>query len=141
MEDIFYKIKDNCRLNNPASESDISQLEAKLNLNLPLEFATLLRKANGISDKFGTDLVWSTDKIFEQNIEFRANKSFKELYMSFENLLFFSEEGNGDLYAFVVLKNIINRDDIFLWEHETDSRVWFASNFEEFLERRLLEIL
>ena len=60
--------------------------------------------------------------------------------MPFDNLLLFGEEANDDLYAFVILKDKINRDDIFIWEHETDSRNWFASNLKKYLEKRLNEI-
>ena len=123
MLDLLSKIKENCRLNNSASDAGLLQLEADLNLNLPKELVDLLKETNGVSDKYGIELIWSTDKIFRQNTYFRTNDDFKKLYMSFENLLFFSDEGNGDLYAFVVLNNSINRDDVFVWEHETDSRI------------------
>jgi len=86
-----------------------------------IRIKNLLTKTNGITDNYGFDIVWSARKILDENVSFRKNEDFKELYMPFDNLLFFAEEANSDLYAYSILKNAINRNDIFIWEHETDS--------------------
>ncbi|NUW33907.1 SMI1/KNR4 family protein [Nonomuraea sp. SMC257] len=58
----------------------------------------------------------------------------EQLYMPFNPLLFFADYGGGDQFAYVVDPG---RHDIFVWDHETDSRRWVADNLEEYLRRRL----
>ena len=141
MEDLREMIKKSCTPGIPASDSHILGIETMLNLSLPVKLKGLLKQTNGISDKYGADLIWSANKILEENINFRTNNNFKELYMPFENLLFFGSKINGDLFAFVILNNEITRSDVFIWEHETDSRVWFASGLKKYLQKRLNETI
>ena len=78
--------------------------------------------------------MWSTERIQQDNIEFRTTEDFKDLYMPFDSLLFFADAGNGDQFAFTVLNGEIRRNDIFVWNHENDSRTWAASNLKQYLE-------
>ena len=49
--------------------------------------------------------------------------------MPFDNLFFFSDAGNGDLFCYSILKNgIIEKTDIYVWNHEDDSRTWAAAS-------------
>ena len=138
MEKLLEKLQIECKFNNSASHAEILELEVALNINIPVELKSLLNKTNGISDKYGANLIWSAEKILKENKDFRADEGFRELYMPFENLMFFGDEINSDLFAFIILNNRINRHDIYVWEHETDSRVWFASNLENYLKKRLI---
>jgi SUKH superfamily protein len=54
--------------------------------------------------------------------------------MSFENLLFFGDAGNGDLFAYKVLGGRASNIDIFVWNHEDDSRTFIAGSLKNFLE-------
>ena len=45
-----------------------------------------------------------------------------------------ADAGNGDQFAFVVLDGEVRRDDIFVWNHEDDSRSWVAPRLEAFYE-------
>jgi SMI1-KNR4 cell-wall len=54
--------------------------------------------------------------------------------MPFDHLLFFSDAGNGDLFGFSILNGSIQKDDIFVWNHEDDSRSWIASSLEAFIK-------
>ena len=54
--------------------------------------------------------------------------------MSFDQLFFVSDAGNGDLFSFVTLSNRFDRFDIFVWNHEDDSRKWVAPNLAKFVE-------
>ena len=51
--------------------------------------------------------------------------------MPFDPLLFFADTGNGDQFAFVLTPP---RDDIFVWDHETDSRTWAAGSLDQYLQ-------
>ncbi|MEU9917381.1 SMI1/KNR4 family protein [Streptomyces sp. NPDC051001] len=55
----------------------------------------------------------------------RRDGSTRRLYMPFDALLFFGDNGGGDHFAFVQRPQ---RPDIFVWEHESDSRRWVAGD-------------
>jgi hypothetical protein len=50
--------------------------------------------------------------------------------MPFDPLLFFADAGNGDQFAFVLRDR---RKDVFVWDHETDSRKWVAPDLGSYL--------
>ncbi|MFC8130073.1 SMI1/KNR4 family protein [Streptomyces sp. NPDC057302] len=54
--------------------------------------------------------------------------------IDFDALLFFGDNGGGDQFAFV---RTPERDDIFAWDHGTDSRKWIAPHLESFLRDAL----
>jgi len=54
--------------------------------------------------------------------------------MPFDCLLFFADAGNGDQFAFAILNGESRRDDIFVWNHEDDSRCWVALRLDTFYE-------
>ena len=54
--------------------------------------------------------------------------------MPFDALLFVASVGNGDLFGYAVLNGTIQRDDIYVWDHEDDSRTWVASSLKDFIK-------
>lgn len=70
----------------------------------------------------------------EQNLLFWSTDTFPGLYMPFDPLLFFGDNGGGDQFAFVLTPE---RPDIFVWDHENDSRLWAARGLEDYLHRSL----
>lgn len=78
------------------------------------------------------------DRIVEVNLMFRQNANFRELYMPFDHLLFFGDAGNGDQFAFPIQSDgLIHRLDVFVWNHEDDSRSWVARSLKDYLDRWL----
>ncbi|WP_089686255.1 SMI1/KNR4 family protein [Catalinimonas alkaloidigena] len=129
-------------LHPPGTPAQLHRLAAQFALvELPAALEELYTQTNGITvstDGNGLDeLVWSIEKVIEVNQSYRANLDFKSLFMSFEQLLFISASGNGDLFGFVTLQNSFERQDIFVWNHEDDSRTWVAPSLTVFLEWRL----
>lgn len=118
----------------PAVKSDISQIKEKLLVDLPTDLLELLSETNGVFDEFNCPLVWSTNQIIKDNLFFRNFNDYKDIYMPFDHLLFFSDAGNGDLFGFAILNGSIQRDDVFVWDHESDSRKWVASSLKDFIE-------
>ncbi|MBT2545069.1 SMI1/KNR4 family protein [Streptomyces sp. ISL-44] len=118
----------------PADPSQLERVEEALGQALPDPLRDLLLQANGVSDEDGTDVIWSTDQIIETNLAFRDEPSYRSLYMPFEPLMFFGESGGGDQFAFV---RTPSRDDVFVWDHETDSRLWISPGLESFLRNAL----
>lgn len=125
--------------NAPATENLFSELKGRLHLHeLPGELEELYQQTNGVDESMkgnniGT-LIWNINRVISANIEYRSYPAFKELYMSFDELLFFSEASNGDLFGFITLNGLFSRWDIFVWNHEDDSRSWVAPNLQTFIK-------
>lgn len=115
----------------PASEDEIESAAARLGGSLPDPLVSLLRESDGVQGDYGHGLIWPLHRIVADNILFRTNTDFRDLYMPFDPLLFFADAGNGDQFAFVWQPR---RDEIFVWNHEDDSRRWAAQSLERYLE-------
>lgn len=50
--------------------------------------------------------------------------------MPFDSLVFFGDNGGGDQFAFARLPD---RPDVFVWEHETDSRYVVAGSLAQYV--------
>jgi hypothetical protein len=124
----------------PASETAIRDAERALAVELPAELQEVLAEFDGLTAGYGESPVWSVAEIERANREFREQPDFRDLYMPFHHLLFFGEDGGGDLFAFAIQAGgRINRPDIFRWDHETDAREWYAPRLEQYLQRRLTD--
>lgn len=124
----------------PADPIAIAEAELALQVTLPDDLRQLLTETNGVRDGYGSDVIWPVQDIVKHNLEFRSSPDFAELYMPFEPLLFFADSGNGDQFAFIINTGAIRRDDIFQWEHETDSRSWYARALSQYLQKILEEV-
>jgi len=118
----------------PADLEMVARAQSQLGGELPASLVELLLEANGVSGEYDLGLVWPLARIIEDNLSFRSNPDFAELYMPFSPLLFFADAGNGDQFAFVQTPR---RDDVFVWNHEDDSRTWVAGSLDEYLQRWL----
>lgn len=121
---------------SPAQVAALADAENRLGRELPVELRQLLLESDGIIGRTAVDTVWPVEQIVEQNLLFRSDSSFAQLYMPFDALLFFGDNGGGDQFAFV---RTPQRPDIFVWEHETDSRRWAARDLRDYLGRSLAE--
>lgn len=119
---------------SPASQEEIQAIERALSIKLPRELRELLAESNGISGSYGGGLVWPADRIVTDNVTFRS--SFDGLYMSFESLPFFADAGNGDQFAFAIKRGQEGElhSDVYVWDHEDDSRRWYAGSLLKYLE-------
>ncbi len=104
-----------------------------LQVELPNDLYQLLQETNGIAGEYG-DFIWDASKINTENMNMRNIVDFKDLYMPFDCLLFFADGGNGDLFGYSILNGIVQSDDIYVWNHENDSRTWIAPSLEIFME-------
>jgi hypothetical protein len=122
----------------PAAESGIAAVEQAFGIRLPQGLRELLRESDGVTADYGSDVVWPVADIQYRNQEFRSTESFRELYMPFDHLLFFGDDGGGNQFAFAIhADGQIHKPDVYQWEHETDARSWFAAHLESFFARRL----
>ena len=120
----------NATFNAPASPGALSACEARLGHELPHRLRQLLEETNGIEGDYGLGLLWSAERIAEDNDRFRNSAEFLQLYMPFHGLVFFADAGNGDQFALSLSGN----HEVYVWNHVNDSRVWVASTVTQYLE-------
>ncbi|ARF77870.1 SMI1/KNR4 family protein [Kitasatospora aureofaciens] len=118
----------------PAAASAIAEAEELLGRRLPTDLGQVLLESDGVIGRSSVDTVWTVEQIVEQNLLFRSDESFARLYMPLDPFLFFGDNGGGDLFAFVQKPE---RPDVFVWEHESDSRRWVANDLRDYLGRSL----
>ena len=133
-KELVKTLTDDAVFNPAVSDDDLIDAEAQLGLKLPNDLMRLLLESNGVMGEYGLGLIWDLAHIQRTNIEFRMNPEFKDMYMPFDHFLFFADAGNGDQFAFSIQNGIVQRNDIFAWDHENDSRVWVAPNLKKYLE-------
>ena len=117
-----------------ASAGSIAGAEVALGVRFPAELSSLLEESDGVSGEYGLALLWPVSRIQKDNLEFRGSEDFRTLYMPFDCLLFFGDAGNGDQFAFSILQGEVRRSDIFVWNHEMDSRSWVAPSLGTFYD-------
>ena len=110
----------------PATTAQLAQLEATLGVSLPAELSGLLREMNGVEVVYDLGLVWSTEEIAHRNIKMKGR-------MLPDDLLFFGDRGNGDLYGFPITAEGTG-SKVFLWDHEDNSRIYEAATLREWLQ-------
>ncbi|MGA5313798.1 SMI1/KNR4 family protein [Streptomyces pseudogriseolus] len=118
----------------PADPSLLDRIESELGQSLPSDLRSFLLESDGLTDEYGTDVVWSAQRILDDNRNFRGDEQFRSLYMPFDSLMFFGDNGGGDQFAFV---RVPERNEVFVWDHETDSRNLVSPNLESYLRRAL----
>ncbi|MGC8639847.1 MAG: SMI1/KNR4 family protein [Isosphaeraceae bacterium] len=132
---LLQRLTEECVFAPPASASQITAAERSLGVNLPDSLRDLLSETNGVPGEYGLGLIWPWEQIIADNLAFRENEGFRELYMPFTHLLFFADAGNGDQFAFSIhADGVIHRPDVFAWNHEDDSRNWVAPSLEHYLD-------
>ncbi len=120
-----------------ATEEQLTALDSALGVMLPEDLAVLLRESNGVRDQYGLHIIWSTEEIGQYNHEMRFSEVYAEMYMSFADMLFFADAGNGDRFAFPILQGKVKATSVFAWDHEDDSRKVVAFSLRSYLERLL----
>lgn len=115
---------------SPASVDALQACEARLGHKLPDHLRQLLAETNGIEGEYGLGLLWSTERIAEDNTRFRNSTDFRRLYMPFAGLVFFADAGNGDQFALSLSGN----HEVYVWNHMDDSRMWVAPTVIRYLE-------
>ncbi|MET9413033.1 SMI1/KNR4 family protein [Streptomyces klenkii] len=120
----------------PVTAAGLAAAEQQLGCRLPAELVSLLQETDGIMGHDGVDTVWPLQRIVEDNLRFWSDGSLASLYMPFGALIFFGDNGGGDQFAFV---RTPPRPDVFVWQHEDDSRRWVARDLRGYLERALAE--
>lgn len=112
----------------------LDRIEAELSQPIPRDLRSFLIESNGLEDEYGTEIVWSAERILDDNRSFRGDQQYRSLYMAFDPLLFFGDNGGGDQFAYVRKPE---RDGVFVWDHETDSRNLVSPGLESYVRSAL----
>jgi hypothetical protein len=127
-------LTEHAKFASPASEQDLGAAEAVLGGPFPAQLREALAESDGVWGEYDLGLIWPVSRIISDNVVFRTNSDFASLYMPFDALLFFADGGNGDQFAFPCKPR---RDEVFVWNHEDDSRRWVARDLDQYLQRWL----
>lgn len=126
-------------LQNPASDEQMKALEAFVGQPLPPRYVSFLRHSNGLVGH--SDLIFSAENAITTNEVLVSNYvhfNWAELYMPFGGMFFIGMNADGDYFFLRMLKGQM-MEDVYRWEHESDSRVWFARDVQDFLARYFAE--
>lgn len=74
------------------------------------------------------------ENIVKTNLFLRNSDDMKESFMPIDCLLFFSDAGNGDYFGYPITNGDTWETDIYVWNHEDNSRTWVASSLKNFLK-------
>jgi hypothetical protein len=121
-------------LRGPVDPGTLERIESVLGQSLPGGLRAFLLESDGLTDEYGTDVVWSAERILADNLSFRHDEQYKSLYMEFDSLMFFGDNGGGDQFAFV---RRLERHEVFVWDHETDSRNLVAPSLGRYVHSAL----
>ncbi|MEU7576711.1 SMI1/KNR4 family protein [Streptomyces sp. NPDC041068] len=119
---------------SPIGSGATADAEQRLGCGLPSALVGLLAETDGVVGHYGVDTVWPLERLVEDNLRFWSDPTLAGLYMPFGPLLFFGDNGGGDQFAFI---RTPPREDIYVWDHEDDSRRWVARNLQDYLGRSL----
>ncbi|XIG89213.1 SMI1/KNR4 family protein (plasmid) [Priestia aryabhattai] len=125
-------ISTGCIYGEPASIEDIEVLEKLFSIQIPKELRSLLYETNGINDSYGYSLIWSIEKITRENLN--LGERLEDVYLPFNNLLFFADARNGDMFGYSILDRSIKQNDIYLWNHRNNEQTNIAPSLNDFVE-------
>jgi SMI1-KNR4 cell-wall len=96
--------------------------------------ADLYNQTNGVYGNNGISFIWSIEQLIRENIFLRTIHEQRDFIKPLDTFLFFSDGGNGDLFGYSIVNGSIQNEDIYVWNHEDDSRSVIAISLEEFIK-------
>ncbi|WP_370110644.1 SMI1/KNR4 family protein [Streptacidiphilus sp. MAP12-33] len=114
-------------LGSPLGADALRAAETALGRDLPLVLALLLSDCDGIQHEYGTDVIWSTKRLQEENLRLRSDQSLGDLYAGHGEVLFIGDNGWDDRFALVA------DGSVFAWVAETGEWVFAAPDLEAYV--------
>ena len=118
-----------------AGRRALDSAESTLSAIIPGDLRGLLSASNGVTAGDDVRLVWPVAEVVDVNQIYR-DLGAQKIHAPFDGLLCFGEDGNGDVYAYLLEPSAPDAPAIVQWDHETDERRPFARDLEDYLERR-----
>ncbi|MFJ2832704.1 SMI1/KNR4 family protein [Streptomyces sp. NPDC087263] len=84
----------------PVEPGVLDRIEVALGQRLPQDLHLFLLESNGMEGKYGTGVIWPAERILSDNLSFRENDQYRSLYMPFDSLIFFGDNGGGGSIRF-----------------------------------------
>ena len=132
-KDYINSISKECQFKAPATATALLSIKTELNIKLPKKLTDLYNETNGVYGNYGISFIWPTEQVIKENIFFWTINEHRDSMELLDTFLFFSDAGNGDLFGYSIKNGSIQNEDIYVWNHEDDSRSLIASSLEEFL--------
>lgn len=114
----------------------IAEVERELGLPLPFELASLLGETDGVRNHYGDAVVWSVERLIEDNLAIRSEPDYLQLYAPFDEMIFFGDSDMGPQFAYV---HTDYGPGIVVWDHETDRRQLVVASLRDYLIRCLTQ--
>jgi SMI1-KNR4 cell-wall len=127
--DALVQLKPEAERYPPVTENELAELSASVQGPFPESYLEFLGFSNGIFVYSG--VVFSATEAMKFNQD-AWGEGFAELYMPFNGMFFFGADANSDWFFFRKLSGGMD-GNVYVWRHESDSRVWLANNLSEFL--------
>jgi SMI1 / KNR4 family (SUKH-1) len=108
------------------SDEAVLEVERTLHARLSASLRDLYSLSDGLVDAWGYAYVLSLEDLRQHNQVFR--REFRAVYMPFDDVLLFGQLGNGDMLFQPLLPQ--GNENVFRWDHEDDSRTWYATDVE-----------
>jgi hypothetical protein len=131
-----------CTFPLPVQQNQLLETEELLQVKLPDDLQSLYLETDGIILPTEEVLIWPIEKLQFYNQQMFREVSNPELFMSFDNMLFFAGDDDCNIaYGYSIKQSgIILSTFIYRWDVETDSRTWVAINLKSFIELVFLGI-
>jgi hypothetical protein len=126
---------DDCKFFPPVLPRAIAVAEAELGCALPDDLKQLYSETDGVDAHYGTNLVMPLQEALEENETLRKSPDLRDLYMPFDHMLVFGGAGNGDLFFIPICADGSLGRGVFIWDHESDSRSYFANGVKDLFLR------
>ena len=127
---------DTVSLADPVDPDALGDAEERLGLLLPEDLRSLLHESDGINGAGRGEPVWPVERIAEENLLLRSAGSTPALPDGADDdLLFFGDAGNGQLFAYELdAGGEISDSDVFVWQADVGEAVWIASDLQSLLD-------
>jgi len=133
-KDYLNSISNEFQFKAPATTTDLLLIKTELNVDPPNKLTDLYSETNGVYGNYGISFIWSTKQMVKENMYFWNVQEHRCSTKPLNNFLFFSDAGNGDLFGYSIKNGSIQTEDIYVLDHEDDSRRVVASSLEQFIK-------
>ena len=120
------------QFNAPVTENELRSIKEALNVELPKPLLELYSETNGVRGPY-YPYIWSTEMVIKENLSVWGIEEF-ENYKKPDNLLFFIDAGNGDLFGYLIINGKVESKEIYVWNHEDSSQSVVAPSLKEFIK-------
>lgn len=126
------EIVEDPQFNAPITENELRTIKEALNVELPKPLLELYSETNGVRGPYYS-YIWSTEMVIKENLSVWGIEEFENSKKP-DNLLFFIDAGNGDLFGYFINNGKVESEEIYVWNHEDSSQRVVAPSLKEFIK-------